>query len=63
MSTPMRRIRSGCARATSGHAPPRRRRAGFMMTPEWHRARAELLRWLDDPDTRWWRSTTRTWPG
>jgi len=26
--------------------------AGFMGTPEWHRARACFLRWLDDPDTR-----------
>jgi hypothetical protein len=23
--------------------------AGFRMTPEWHSARAWLLRWLDDP--------------
>jgi hypothetical protein len=27
--------------------------AGFRMTPEWHRARAAFLRWLDDADTRW----------
>jgi hypothetical protein len=27
--------------------------AGFQRTPEWHRARAQLLRWLDDPNTRW----------
>lgn len=26
---------------------------GFLRTPEWHRARARFLRWLDDPDTRW----------
>jgi len=23
--------------------------AGFQRTPEWHRARAQLLRWLNDP--------------
>jgi hypothetical protein len=28
------------------------RQAGFLMTPEWHRALAELLRWLNDPNTR-----------
>jgi hypothetical protein len=27
--------------------------AGFQRTPEWHRARAQLLRWLNDPSTRW----------
>jgi hypothetical protein len=23
------------------------------MTPEWHRARAQLLRWLGDPESRY----------
>jgi hypothetical protein len=26
--------------------------AVFLRTPEWHRARAQLLSWLDDPTTR-----------
>jgi hypothetical protein len=28
--------------------------AGFLRTPEWHRARAALLRWLGDPESRYW---------
>jgi hypothetical protein len=24
-----------------------------MITPEWHRTRAQSLRWLDGPNTRW----------
>jgi hypothetical protein len=28
--------------------------AGLRMTPEWHRARAALLRYLNDPDSRYW---------
>jgi hypothetical protein len=35
----------GCER--SHHCQP-----GFLMTPEWHRAFAHLLRLLDDPKTR-----------
>jgi hypothetical protein len=27
--------------------------AGFMMTPEWHAARAAFLHWLDEPDARY----------
>jgi hypothetical protein len=27
--------------------------AGFQRTPEWHRARAALLRWLGDPEARY----------
>jgi hypothetical protein len=27
--------------------------AGFRATPEWHRARAAFVRWLDEPDARY----------